>query len=270
MARLAMIALLQDGLEIAYDEAGSGIPLLLVHGWPHDRSLWAGQMSGLATSARCLAPDLRGFGASTVRGPYTIDQYADDLAAFLSTLGVSRAVVCGLSMGGYIAFSMLRRHPSLVRALVLADTRAAADSEASRENRMQLIALIQEEGMEELATRQLERMVGRSTLERQPLLIEVVRRMMASTPAEGAIGGQRAMAGRIDSTDVLATIEIPTLVVGGTEDLLTPPDELSALATSIAGSRLELLERCGHVCPLEHPAAFNHVLSEFLRTLVFD
>jgi pimeloyl-ACP methyl ester carboxylesterase len=265
-----MRALLPDGLEIAYDEAGSGIALLLVHGWPHDRSLWAGQMSGLATSARCLAPDLRGFGASTVGGPYTIDQYADDLAAFLSTLGISRAVVCGLSMGGYVAFSLLRRHPALVRALVFSDTRATADTAAARENRMRLITLIESEGMEELATRQVERMVGASTLERQPRLVEVVRGMMASTPAAGAIGGQRAMADRVDSTELLATIEIPSLVVGGVEDVLTPPDELRALAASIAGSRIELLERCGHVCPLERPAAFNHVMSEFLRALVFD
>jgi 3-oxoadipate enol-lactonase len=270
MARLAMMAFLPDGLEIAYDEAGSGIPLLLVHGWPHDRSLWAGQLSGLATSARCLAPDLRGFGASTVRGPYTIDQYADDLAAFLSTLGISSVVVCGLSMGGYVAFSLVRRHPALVRALVLSDTRATADTAAAREGRMRLITLIEREGMEELATGQVEGMVGRSTLERQPQLVEVVREMMASTPAAGAIGGQRAMADRVDSTDLLTAIEVPTLVVGGMEDVLTLPEELRTLAASIPGSRLELLERCGHVCPLERPAAFNHVISEFLHTLVFD
>ena len=127
-----MIALLPGGLELAYDEAGSGLPLLLVHGWPYDRTMWAGQLGGLATYARVLAPDLRGAGGSTVRGPYAIDQYADDLVAFLESLGVARAVVCGLSMGGYIAFSMMRRHRDRIRGLILADKRATADTEETR------------------------------------------------------------------------------------------------------------------------------------------
>src|SRR5512140_356333 len=97
-----MIAMLPGGLEMAYDEAGSGIALLFIHGWPHDRTLWAAQLSGLQTQARCIAPDLRGFGDSSVTPPYSIDQYADDLAGFLAMIGVDRAVVCGLSMGGYV------------------------------------------------------------------------------------------------------------------------------------------------------------------------
>ena len=127
-----MIALLPGGLELAYDEAGSGIPLLFIHGFPHNRTLWLGQLGGLPTHARCLAPDLRGFGGSSVQAPYSIDQYADDLVAFLTALGIAHAVVCGLSMGGYVAFSMLRRHRERVRALVLADTRAAADTDEAR------------------------------------------------------------------------------------------------------------------------------------------
>jgi pimeloyl-ACP methyl ester carboxylesterase len=264
-----MIALLPGGLEMAYDEAGSGIPLLFVHGWPHDRSLWAGQLSGLATSARCIAPDLRGFGASTVRGPFTMEQYADDLAAFLVSLGITRAVVCGLSMGGYIAFALLRRHRALVRGLVLADTRATADTVEARESRERLITLIEEEGVETLAEQQLERMVGRSTRERRPQLAESLQRMMAATPAQGAIGGQRAMIARSDSTDLLPKVELPTLVIGGMEDVITPPHELRALSSAISKSRLELLEGCGHVCPFERPAAFNHVLSEFLHALSY-
>src|SRR5215217_1358737 len=103
-----MIMMLPRGLELAYDESGSGIPLLFIHGWPHDRTLWSAQLSGLPTRARCLAPDLRGFGDSTSSPPWSIDQYADDLDAFLEMLGLDRVVVCGLSMGGYIALSMVR------------------------------------------------------------------------------------------------------------------------------------------------------------------
>jgi 3-oxoadipate enol-lactonase len=265
-----MIALLPGGLELAYDEAGSGLPLLLVHGWPLDRSMWAGQLGGLATYARVLAPDLRGVGGSTALGPYTIDQYADDLVAFLGSLGVARAVVCGLSMGGYIAFSMLRRHRDCIRGLILADTRASADTDEARANRMRLIALIEQEGMSALAARQLQSTVGRSTLERQAPLAEAVRQMMASVPSEGAIGALRAMAERPDSTPLLETIDVPTLVVGGVEDSITPPEVLRSMAASIPHSRVEILEHAGHLCPLERPAAFNHVVSEFLGTLLLD
>lgn len=265
-----MIALLPSGLELAYDEAGSGLPLLLVHGWPHDRTMWAGQLGGLATYARVLAPDLRGVGGSTVRGPYTMDQYADDLDAFLESLGIARAVMCGLSMGGYIAFAMLRRHRDRIRGLILADTRASADTEETRANRARLITLIEQEGMSELAARQIQAMIARSTLERQAPLADTVRRMMASVPPEGAIGALRAMAERPDSTPLLGAIDVPTLVVGGAEDGITPPDVLRGMAAAIPNSRLEILEHGGHLSPLERPAAFNHVVTEFLGTLLYD
>jgi pimeloyl-ACP methyl ester carboxylesterase len=265
-----MIALLPGGLEIAYDEAGSGIPLLLVHGFPHDRTLWTGQLGGLPTYARVIAPDLRGFGGSTVRGPYSIDQYADDLAAFLKSLGIARAVVAGLSMGGYIAFSMLRRHRALIRGLLLADTRATADTDEIRANRMRMISVIEQDGMEALAARQLQTSFAPSTFDRQPELVETVRRMMASTPPEGAIGALRAMAERPDSTPLLGTIDVPTLAVGGAEDKITPPDVIRTMAAAIPRSRIEILEQGGHLCPLERPAAFNHVASEFLGTLLYD
>jgi 3-oxoadipate enol-lactonase len=265
-----VIALLPGGLQLAYDEAGSGTPLLLVHGWPLDRTMWAGQLGGLARHARVIAPDLRGAGDSTVSGPYTIDQYADDLVALLDSLGIASAVVCGLSMGGYIAFSMLRRHRDRIRALILADTRAAADTDEVRASRARLIALIEQEGTSALAARQIEPMLGRSTRERQPLLVESVRSMMASMPAEGAIGALRAMAERPDSTLLLGAIEVPTLVVGGAEDGITLPDVLRSMAAAIPKSRVEILEQGGHLCPLERPAAFNHVVSEFLGTLLYD
>ena len=265
-----MIALLPGGLELAYDESGSGTPLLLVHGWPLDRTMWTGQLGGLGTHARVLAPDLRGFGGSTVRPPYSIDQYADDLIAFLDALGLAQAVVCGLSMGGYVAFSILRRHRDRVRGLILADTRATADTDEGRANRRKLIALIEREGMDALAERQLPSMIGRTTMERQPELAEGVRRTMASLSPEGVVGAARAMAERPDSTPLLSSIDVPTLVVGGAEDAITPPAVLRAMAAEIRGSRVEILEHAGHVSPLERPAAFNHVVSEFVGTLMYD
>jgi pimeloyl-ACP methyl ester carboxylesterase len=260
-------ARLPGGIELAYDETGRGTALLLVHGWPHDRTLWAGQSSGLATQARVLAPDLRGFGGSTVAGPWSIDRYADDLAAFLDALDVARAVVCGLSMGGYVALAMLRRHPARVRALILADTRATADTAEGREKRARLIEFAERNGVTALADQQLRSQVGSTTFETRPELCESLRRMMASAPLEGVVGAQRAMSSRADSTPYLPAIALPTLVVGGVEDGITPPDELRALAAGIPDSRLELITSAGHVAPFERPAAFNHLVSEFLRTL---
>ena len=263
-----MIALLPGGLELSYDESGSGVPMLFVHGWPHNRTLWAGQLSGLPTQARCIAPDLRGFGASSQRGPFTVDQYADDLAVLLEALGIDRAVICGLSMGGYVAFSLLRRHRERVRGLILVSTRAIADTPEGREKRMRLIAFVEDHGVEALAERQLRAMVGLTTYESRPALCESLRRLMASAPQAGVIGGLQAMANRVDSTDLLDTIDLPTLVIGGVEDSFIAPDLQRTLAAAIPHSRLEFVAGAGHVCPYERPAAFNHLTSEFLATLL--
>jgi pimeloyl-ACP methyl ester carboxylesterase len=265
-----MIELLAGGLEVAYDEAGSGVPLLFIHGWPHNRTLWAGQMSGLPTQARCIAPDLRGFGSTTASEPYSIEQYADDLVLLMDARGIERAVVCGLSMGGYVALAMLRRHRHRVRALILTSTRATADTPEAREKRMRLIEFIETHGVEALAGRQLRAMVGATTFEHRSVVREALRELMAGAPPAGVIGGLRAMAQRADATDLLPTIDFPTLVVAGAEDSFTPPDELRAMAGRIPRSRFELLAGGGHVCPYERPGAFNHVVGEFLSELRYD
>lgn len=263
-----MIALLPGGLAMSYEEMGSGMPLLFVHGWPHDRTLWSGQLAGLSTRARCIAPDLRGFGGSAVEGPYSMDQYADDLAALLDHLGISQAVVCGLSMGGYVSMALLRRHPRRVRGLILTDTRATADTDEGREKRARLVEFVQEHGVAALAARQLKAMVGTTTLSSRPELCESLVRLMSAAPLEGVVGALRAMAARESSAELLSKVSVPVLVVGGAEDSFTSPDELRALAAGIPGSRFELLEGAGHVSPFERPAAFNCVVAEFLESLV--
>ena len=265
-----MIALLPGNLELAYEESGSGPPLLFIHGWPHNRTLWSGQLSGLSTHARCIAPDLRGFGGSTVTGPYAMEQYAADLVALLDSLGVDRAIVCGLSMGGYVAMAMVRHHRDRVRALILASTRATADTPEGREKRVRLVEFVREHGVEALAARQLKAMVGATTFDSRPELLESLRRLMAAAPLEGVVGALQAMADRPDSTALLATLDIPTLVIGGREDTFTQPDELGQLAAGIPGARLELIATAGHVCAFERPAAFDHLVAEFLETLVLS
>ena len=261
-----MIALC-DGIEIGYDDVGTGMPVAFIHGFPHNRTLWAPQVSALVDRARCIALDLRGFGESSRNGPFTMDQYADDVAMLLRMLGIERTVVVGLSMGGYIAFAFWRRHRAMVRALVLADTRAGADSEEARAKRLSLIDLARSRGSEAVADGQIVGMIGKFTREKRPALIDDVHRMLASAPVEGISGALEAMIGRIDSTPTLATIDVPTLVVVGAEDVLTPVSEAEILHDAIRGSRLEVIEQAGHVSNLERPAAFNHVLSEFLAAL---
>ena len=265
-----MRALLPGGLELSYDDVGSGVPLLFIHGWPHNRTLWAAQLSALPTRARCIAPDLRGFGDSTVLTPYSIDQYADDLSELLGLLGVERAVVCGLSMGGYVALALVHRHRLLVRGLILASTRATADTEEMREKRMRLIAFVQEHGVEALASRQLKSMVGGTTFSNRPDVLEALRQLMASAPRAGVIGGLEAMANRIDATNQLPGIDMPCLVVSGSEDTFTPPAEMQAMASAIPRSRREVIQDAGHLCSYERPAAFNHVVSEFLAAFTYD
>ena len=264
-----MIALC-DGVEIGYDDIGTGVPVAFVHGFPHNRTLWAPQVSALVDRARCIAPDLRGFGESSKHGPFSMDQYADDIAMLLRGLGIERAVVAGLSMGGYVAFSLWRRHRALVRGLVLADTRAGADSEETREKRRALLDVARTRGAGAVADGQITGMLGKTTREKRPALIDEVHRMMESASVEGIVGALEAMMARVDSTETLATIDVPTLVVVGSEDVLTPPREAEILHESIRGSRLEVIANAGHVSNLERPAAFNHVLTEFLASLDYE
>jgi 3-oxoadipate enol-lactonase len=261
-----MIALCGN-IEIGYDDVGAGTPVVFVHGFPHNRSLWSPQVHALVDRARCIAPDLRGFGETTADGPYTVDQYADDVVCLLDALRIERAVVVGLSMGGYVAFALWRKHRPRVRALVLADTRAGADTEDGRRRRHDLIALAREKGSTAVADAMISGMIGKSTREKCPEMIETVYRMLVSAPIDGIVGALEAMLERPDATPSLASIDVPTLVVVGDEDVLTPVKESQIMYQGIRGSRLEVLMGAGHVSNLERPAAFNHVVSEFLASL---
>jgi len=252
-------------IELAYDDAGGGMPLVLIHGFPHHRALWEPQLRGLSSRCRCLTPDLRGFGESEVCPPFTIDQYADDMAHLLDALGIERAVIGGLSMGGYIAFAFWRRHRGRVLALILADTRGTPDTEEGRAKRRDLIASARARGSVAVADAMIAGMVGATTRERQPAVVAAVHAMLAGAPLEGVIGALEALAGRADSIPTLATIDVPTLIVVGEEDALTPPADSERLHAGIAGSILEIIPKAGHVSNVERPAAFNHLVGEFLE-----
>lgn len=261
-----MIALL-DSIEIGYDEGGTGTTVLFIHGFPHDRSLWTPQLQGLTVHARCLAADLRGFGETTAKPPYSMDRYADDLVGLLDVLHVDRAVFAGLSMGGYIAFAIWRRHPQRVRALVLANTRSGADSEEGREKRRAVMALARDKGSSAVADSMMTGMLGKTTRSNRPEIVNSVHRMISSAPVDGVVGALQAMMDRPDSTPTLATIDVPTLIVTGDEDTIIPVDDARAMNAAIRGSTIEVISGAGHLSNLERPAAFNHVVSEFLAKL---
>ncbi len=263
-----MIAQL-NGIDLSWDDVGAGVPVVFLHGFPLDRTFWKPQLSALIEQARCIAPDLRGFGGSTPAAPYSMDQYADDVAALLDHLGIERAVIAGLSMGGYVAFALWRRHRDRVRALILTDTRATADAAEGLEKRRALLEVARREGAGAVATRQLPALLGATTQERNPDVGEWLHLMMAMQPVEGVAGAIEAMMARPDSTPDLATITVPTLIVVGEEDTLTPPADAAAMAGAIRGARLETLALAGHLAPAERPAAFNHIVAEFVASLVY-
>ena len=264
-----MIAVI-DGLDIGYDDVGSGMPVLFVHAFPLNRTMWAPQVSALVERCRCVAADLRGFGESSVRPPYAMAQYADDLVRLLDQLRLDRVVLVGCSMGGYVSFAFWRQHRDRVRALVLADTKATADTPEAVERRRQLIGVARTEGSTGVANLQVPSLIGKTAREKQPDTYDAVHRIMAQTSPDGIVGAIEAMMARPDSTPLLGTIDVPTLIVVGEEDVPTPVKDSRAMHERIPGSRLEIIAQAGHLSNLERPAAFNHVLTEFLGALTYS
>jgi 3-oxoadipate enol-lactonase len=251
-------------LGIAYDDIGSGIPTVFVHGFPLRRTIWKPQLQGLGQLCRCIAPDLRGFGESTVEGPYTMDRYADDIAELLDERSVRRAVIAGCSMGGYITLAFWRRHSDRVLGLVLCDTRPGADSDATLAKRREMICAARERGSSAVADLMIESLLGPSTRRRNPEVVREVRTMISGAPVEGVVGAIEAMMARPDSTPTLASINVPTLIVTGEEDAIAPVKDAEAMRDGIQGSVLEVIPGAGHLSNIERPAAFNTVVGEFL------
>lgn len=257
-----------NGVRLAYEEYGRGNPLalLLIHGFPLDGRLWRGQVAALSALAHVIVPDLRGHGRSEVPpGPYTMEQHADDMAALLDRLGVQRAVIGGLSMGGYITFAFWRRHRERVRGLALLDTRAEPDSEAARANRDASMRAVRESGVAAFVEDMLPRVLAPASLA-DPTIADVARRIMIEQPAEGIIAALGGLRDRGDSRPLLAGIDAPTLVICGAEDTLTPPAGMADMAAATPGARLVMIPRSGHLSPLEQPDAVSDALLGFLRT----
>lgn len=264
-----MPAIRVEGRTLRYeDTGGEGPAVLLLHGFPLSSAMWAPQLEALGEGLRLIAPDLPGFGGSEPPvdpEAWRIGDYAKAVCGLLDALELPNAVVVGHSMGGYVAFTLMRRHSQRVRALVLEDTRPGADSRevyASREEQQQEVRTA---GIEALKPRLMQRLLAPKNLG-DPILERTVLSLM-DHPASGYLAALEAMKHRPDSTPELARIAVPTLVVVGAEDVLTPPSIARAMHAAIPGAALVELPGAGHLANLEEPAAFNEALVSFCAGL---
>jgi YbgC/YbaW family acyl-CoA thioester hydrolase len=257
-----------NGVSLAVEVRGEGPAVLFIHGYPLDRSIWAQPMAALEGFRR-IAPDLRGMGDSDAPDlGYSVETYAGDLAALLDALGVDEVVLCGLSMGGYVAFEFVRRWRRRVRGLVLMDTRAEADTAEGKRARDVAAATARDGGAAAIAESMLPDMLSPATRAGDPEIVERVRAMMAAAPVAGLVGALGALRDRPDSTDLLPTLEgLPTLVVVGEDDEVIPPQRAKAMAEAIPGARYAVIPGAGHLPPVERPTATTQVLLDFLRSI---
>ena len=255
-----------DDIQMAYTDTGMGRPVVLIHGYPFNRSLWNEQVAELSHSYRVIVPDLRGFGESDAsEGAATMDRMAQDVALLLDHLAISRAVIGGLSMGGYVALAFYKQFQSRVRALILADTRAQADTGEAKQTRAQQAEKALAEGMAGIADAMLPKLLTPETVSKRPEIVKRVRDMMLKTKPEGTAAALLGMAQRDDQTQLLAQISSPALIIVGAEDAITPVADSEKMHKAIAGSRLVVLENAGHVSNLERTEEFNQHLLDFLR-----
>jgi len=257
-----------NGIGIDYRDTGSGLPVLFIHAFPLNQTMWDQQLLALQSECRVITLDLRGFGQSDAPpGLSLMDQMAADVRGVMSGLNIERAVLVGLSMGGYVSLSFYRDYPESVLALVLADTRASADTQEARERRLKSAAKAEAEGSKAIADEMIPLLLGSTTLSSRPRIVERVRAMIETNSPIGIAGAQRGMAERRDSTSMLASMDLPVLIVAGSEDKLTPVAEAEGLRNNIPGARLRVIESAGHLSNIENPDEFNKALGEFLKQL---
>jgi len=257
-------------VELAYIDAGEGPVVLLLHGFPFDKSMWNEQIEALTTGGfRAVLPDLRELGETKAAGEIsTMDDMARDAAALLDQLQIDEAVVCGLSMGGYVAFEFAHLFPSRVRGLVLAGTRAPADNEQERAGREQQAQTMLRAGMVPISIATLPKLLAERTRAEKPDVVKRVRAMITRADPKGSSAAQRGMAARRDYTEDLSNINAPTLIIVGREDPIRPVSDAEFMHERISDSQLEIIEDAAHMTNMEQPENFNRVLLDFLNKLV--
>lgn len=246
-----------------WTDRGQGLPLVFVHGFPLSRNCWQPQLDDLGSSSRIIAPDLPGFGGRpAASGVATMDSFADDIESLLAELDTGPVVLVGHSMGGYVALAFARRHPEMLRGLVLVGTRSGPDSADAAAGRRATAEKVRDSGIEVVVNAMAPKLL--SPVNRSSESEAAIREFMMSASREGVIGALHGMAERPDSTPGLSKVSVPTLVVTGADDEVIPPAESTALAAAIPGSRLQVIPDAGHMVAWEQPAAFSKALGDWL------
>lgn len=257
-----------NGINLNYGEAGNkdALPIVLVHGFPFSSEMWKGQMQMLQEkNLRVITYDLRGHGRSGAGdGQYTIELFVDDLIALLDYLKIAKIILCGFSMGGYVALRAIERNPERFAALVLCDTMSAADSNEARLRRAASIKAIKEKGIGPFAEGFLKAVFTPQSFGTRAGTVDEIRKIILSNPVAGICGALLAMAGRTDTTEALAKIQVPTLVVVGEHDSVTPVAAAQTMNSKIPNSKLQVIAGAAHMSNLENPAAFSEGIAGFL------
>ncbi len=257
-----------NGISLAYSDKGIGLPVVFLHAFPLNRTMWAQQEAVLSAKCRVITIDLRGHGESDAPlWHYTLEQAADDVLALLDQLSIQQAVFVGLSMGGYILLAFYRKYAERVKGLVLADTRAQADTAEGKEARFQMAQTAYREGRGAIADIMIPKLLSPVTIQTRPEIVQSVRAMIESNQISGIAGYLMAMAERPDSVPLLKQIACPTQIIVGGLDQATPPSDARLMAEQIVGARLALIPNAAHLANLEQPESFNQIIASFVSTL---
>ncbi|QWV97771.1 alpha/beta hydrolase [Geomonas nitrogeniifigens] len=258
-----------DDINLAYDDVGTGPVLMLIHGFPLNRQMWQPQLTPIAEAGfRVIAPDLRGFGASDApAGGYSMDLFADDIVGLLDALDIEKAVVGGMSMGGYVLLNLMERYPDRVRAACFIATRANADDEAGRARRSAMAAEAERLGANPVIKIFAELLFATETAERNPELIALVTSWMRNAAPKGLAGGLLAMRDRKDYVEDLKSFQLPSLVLAGAEDRAAPLEVAKVLIDGLPGCKSRIIDKAGHMLNMEQPEIFNKTLIDFLNSV---
>ena len=253
--------------------SGTGQPLLMIHGFPFDHSMWQAQIDPLSSVCQVILPDLRGFGSSTLDinddpAGVAMETYATDLASNLDELEITEPVIlCGFSMGGYILWQFAKLFPDRIKALVLCDTRAVADSDAARSGRLELAKEVLRSGVGPVIEAMLPKLLATDTPTHRPEFVEQIVTMIRQASPAAIAAALRGMARRPDMTRELANFDWPALAIVGAEDAISPSQEMQAIAQSLPQGKFCKIDGAGHMSPLERPLEFNRALLEFVASL---
>jgi 3-oxoadipate enol-lactonase len=257
-----------NGVQLHYTEQGSGKPVLLVHGFPLDSRMWDAQVPVLtAAGCRVVAPDLRGFGRSQSDSSFTLESLADDLHSLAQAVGATPFVLVGLSMGGYVALAYAKKYAADLRGLVLVDTKAEADTPEGKEGRGKMIDLVRKDGSKAIADQMMPKMLAKDAADQRPQTAQLLRRIMEACPPKTIEHALAAMRDRPDRSGELAAIKVPTLVVVGESDAITPPAVAESMVSKVPGARLVVIRGAGHMSPMEQPEQVNRAIRAFLDGL---